>query len=355
MRADIIANETDGAEVAAVFDVNDAAAAQVADALRVPVMSIDEILESDFVDAVAICSSTDTHVELITRAAAAGKATFCEKPISLDISEVDKALSAVREHGVAFMVGFNRRFDPTHAAVQEAVASGRVGDPHIARISSRDPAPPPVEYIKVSGGIFVDMMIHDFDMARFVVGSPVTEVYATGAVRIDPAIGEAGDLDTAVVTLTHANGCITTIDNSRQAVSATSVSGTRIHRHGSVGESDEGRSGLQRWRTAEAFCPSSLTDTTTVTAREWQAFVRYAREGGRRRSADRTAVPVAIESRPGVLSFGDSRHTLRRLIAENDAHARHGFPIQPFASMREAWAEQQDTRRWIIAGCPPSA
>ena len=127
MHADIIANETDGAEVAAVFDVNDAAAAQVADALRVPVMSIDEILESDSVDAVAICSSTDTHVELITRAAAAGKAIFCEKPISLDISEVDKALSAVREHGVAFMVGFNRRFDPTHAAVQEAVASGRVG------------------------------------------------------------------------------------------------------------------------------------------------------------------------------------------------------------------------------------
>ena len=159
MHADIIANETDGAEVAAVFDVNVAAAAEVADSLRVPVMSIDKILESDSVDAVAICSSTDTHVELIARAAAAGKAIFCEKPISLDIAEVDKALSAVREHGVAFMVGFNRRFDPTHAAVQEAVSSGRVGDPHIARISSRDPAPPPVEYIKVSGGIFVDMMI----------------------------------------------------------------------------------------------------------------------------------------------------------------------------------------------------
>ncbi len=131
---------------------------------------------------------------------------------------MERALVAVERAGVPFMVGFNRRFDPTHAAVQQAVADGQIGDVHLARISSRDPAPPPIEYIKVSGGIFVDMMIHDFDMARFVVGSPVVQVYATGAVRIDPAIGEAGDLDTAVVTMTHADGTITTIDNSRQAV-----------------------------------------------------------------------------------------------------------------------------------------
>ena len=299
MHADIIANETDGAEVAAVFDVNDAAAAQVADALRVPVMSIDKILESDSVDAVAICSSTDTHVELITRAAAAGKAIFCEKPISLDISEVDKALSAVREHGVAFMVGFNRRFDPTHAAVQEAVASGRVGDPHIARISSRDPAPPPVEYIKVSGGIFVDMMIHDFDMARFVVGSPVTEVYATGAVRIDPAIGEAGDLDTAVVTLTHANGCITTIDNSRQAVYGYDQ---RLEVLGSTGmavSENPMKNAAVVYSASErqgSVLPYFFLDRYTDSYRgEWQAFVRYAREGGPSPvSGEDGRAPVAI-------------------------------------------------------------
>ena len=299
MHADIIANETDGAEVAAVFDVNDAAAAEVADALRVPVMSIDQMLESDSVDAVAICSSTDTHVELITSAAAAGKAIFCEKPISLDISEVDEALSAVREHGVAFMVGFNRRFDPTHAAVQEAVASGRVGDPHIARISSRDPAPPPVEYIKVSGGIFVDMMIHDFDIARFVVGSPVTEIYATGAVRIDAAIGEAGDLDTAVVTLTHANGCITTIDNSRQAVYGYDQ---RLEVLGSTGmavSENPMKNAAVVYSTSErqgSVLPYFFLDRYTDSYRgEWQAFVRYAREGGPSPvSGEDGRAPVAI-------------------------------------------------------------
>ena len=212
---------------------------------------------------------------------------------------MDKALSAVREHGVAFMVGFNRRFDPTHAAVQEAVASGRVGDPHIARISSRDPAPPPVEYIEVSGGIFVDMMIHDFDMARFVVGSPVTEVYATGAVRIDPAIGEAGDLDTAVVTLTHANDCITTIDNSRQAVYGYDQ---RLEVLGSTGmavsENPMKNASVVYSATERqgSVLPYFFLDRYTDSYRgEWQAFVRYAREGGQSPvSGQDGRAPVAI-------------------------------------------------------------
>ena len=284
MHAEIIANEIEGAAVAGVFDVNEAAAAAVADELRVPVMTVEEMLASPDVDAVAVCSSTDTHVELIERAAAAGKAIFCEKPVSLDLAEVDKALAAVEKFQVPFMVGFNRRFDPTHAAVQEAVASGRVGEPHIARLSSRDPAPPPVEYIKVSGGIFVDMMIHDFDMARFVVGSPVTKVYATGAVRIDPAIGEAGDLDTAVVTLTHENGCITVIDNSRQAVYGYDQ---RMEVLGSTGmamsENPMKNSAMVYTSTERqgSVLPYFFLDRYTDSYRiEWEAFVRYIRDGG---------------------------------------------------------------------------
>jgi len=256
-----------------------------------------------------VCSSTDTHVDLIERAAAAGKAIFCEKPVSLDLSEVDRALAAVDAAGVPFMVGFNRRFDPTHAAVQEAVASGRVGEPHIARLSSRDPAPPPVEYIKVSGGIFVDMMIHDFDMARFVVGSPVTKVYATGAVRIDPAIGEAGDLDTAVVTLTHENGCITVIDNSRQAVYGYDQ---RMEVLGSTGmavsENPMKNSAMVYTSTERqgSVLPYFFLDRYTDSYRiEWEAFVRYIRDGGPSpvSGADGRA-PVAI----GIAAW-DSYHS----------------------------------------------
>jgi myo-inositol 2-dehydrogenase/D-chiro-inositol 1-dehydrogenase len=309
MHAEIIANEIEDGAVAGVFDVNEAAAAAVADELRVPVMTVEEMLASPDVDAVAVCSSTDTHVELIERAAAAGKAIFCEKPVSLDLAEVDKALAAVEKFQVPFMVGFNRRFDPTHAAVQEAVASGRVGEPHIARLSSRDPAPPPVEYIKVSGGIFVDMMIHDFDMARFVVGSPVTKVYATGAVRIDPAIGEAGDLDTAVVTLTHENGCITVIDNSRQAVYGYDQ---RMEVLGSTGmamsENPMKNSAMVYTSTERqgSVLPYFFLDRYTDSYRiEWEAFVRYIRDGGPSpvSGADGRA-PVAI----GIAAW-DSYHS----------------------------------------------
>ena len=151
-------------------------------------------------------------------AARAGKAIFCEKPVSLDLAELDAALEAVRQAGVPFQIGFNRRFDPAHASVAAAVVAGEVGDPHLVRISSRDPAPPPLGYVKTSGGLFLDMMIHDFDMARYVTGSEVVEVFARGAVRIEPSFGEVGDVDTALVTLVHESGCLTAIDNSRRAV-----------------------------------------------------------------------------------------------------------------------------------------
>jgi len=176
-----------------------------------------EILEDPEIGAVFICSSTDTHADLVVAAAEKGKHIFCEKPIALAVDKVKRALAAVERAGVKLQVGFNRRFDHNFRRVRELVRSGAIGEPHIIRITSRDPAPPPVDYVKVSGGIFLDMMIHDFDMARYLSSSEVVEVYAKGAVLVDPAIGRAGDVDTAVVTLTFANGAIGTIDNSRRA------------------------------------------------------------------------------------------------------------------------------------------
>ena len=219
MHAELLAHRVDGAIVTFLFDAIADASNALGARVDVPVASsVDALLASDQVDAVAICSSTDTHVELMIAAAAAGKAIFCEKPVSLDLEQVDRGLAAVSAAGVPFMVGFNRRFDASHKAVRDAVVGGHVGDVHLVRISSRDPAPPPITYIKGSGGIFCDMTIHDFDMARYVTGSEIVTVTAKGAVRVDPAIGDAGDLDTVVVVLEHESGAITTIDNSRQAV-----------------------------------------------------------------------------------------------------------------------------------------
>ena len=219
MHAGLIAQRVPGAALVAVYDVVADAAAAVADSFGARhASSTTEVIEADDVDAVAICSSTDTHIDLLVEVAAAGKPAFVEKPLSLDLAEVNRGIAAAAEAGIGVQVGFNRRFDAAHRHVRDRVAAGDVGDVHLVRISSRDPDPPPIAYIEVSGGIFCDMTIHDFDMARFVTGSEAVEVYATGAVRVDPAIGAAGDLDTAVVVVTHANGAITAIDNSRRAV-----------------------------------------------------------------------------------------------------------------------------------------
>ena len=218
MHAELLARRIPGTSVPAIFDAHTKTARSLGEELGVPVAaSLDELLGGD-ADAVAICSSTDTHADLIVAAAQAGKAIFCEKPLSLDLAELDRALAVVAEAGVPFQIGFNRRFDPGHQSVHDAVVAGEVGEPHLVRISSRDPSPPPLAYVRTSGGIFLDMTIHDFDMARYVTGSEVVEVYARGAVRVDPAFGEAGDVDTALITLVHSSGCLTAIDNSRQAV-----------------------------------------------------------------------------------------------------------------------------------------
>jgi myo-inositol 2-dehydrogenase/D-chiro-inositol 1-dehydrogenase len=220
VHAQNLAYHVRGVNVVAVADVMLEAAQKLAADLQIPAVYGDPqpIFQDKNVDAVVICSSTDTHASLIEEAALAGKHIFCEKPIALDLSRIDRALSAVDKAGVKLQIGFNRRFDPSFKRVHEMVAAGEIGQPHILRITSRDPAPPPISYVKVSGGIFLDMAIHDFDMARYVVGSEVEEVYAAGNVLVDPAIGEAGDVDTAVITLRFANGALGVIDNSRKAV-----------------------------------------------------------------------------------------------------------------------------------------
>jgi len=208
------------ARLAGISDVNLAEAQAVAAKLNVDCVDADHhaLLDNPDIDAVVICSPTDLHATMIEAAAAAGKHIFCEKPIARTLKEIDKALDAVAKAGVKLQIGFNRRFDANFARVRHAIASGEIGEPHLLHIISRDPGPPPIEYVKVSGGIFLDMTIHDFDMARFLIGEEVEEVYAAGAVRVDPAIGAADDLDTALVTLKFKGGALCVIDNSRRAV-----------------------------------------------------------------------------------------------------------------------------------------
>lgn len=205
--------------VVALADVNLAVAQETGTLLGIPLISADyrDVINAPDVHAVVICSATDTHTQMIIEAARAGKHIFCEKPIDLSLKKIDEALAVVAETGVKLQIGFNRRFDPNFQRMRQAVEQGEVGQPFRLHIISRDPAPPPISYIKVSGGIFLDMTIHDFDMARFLIGSDVEEVYTVAGVKVDPAIGEAGDVDTAVIMLKFANGVIGTIDNCRRS------------------------------------------------------------------------------------------------------------------------------------------
>jgi len=284
LHAQLLAGEVPGLRLAGVSDVNTGAAAACAARLGTTAATVDEILARADVDAVAICSSTGSHAELSVRAAKAGKAIFCEKPLSLDLAETDDVLAAITTSGVPFMVGFNRRFDPAHQAVRDAAAEGRLGDLHLLRITSRDPAPPPPEYVRGSGGIFLDMTIHDFDMARYITGQEVVEVYARGEVRVDPKIGAEGDLDTAVVVLTHQDRALTVIDNSREAVYGFDQ---RVEAFGSAGmaASENPRAHTAvilgagvayaqplPWFFLDRYLPSYR--------REWAAFARYVRGGG---------------------------------------------------------------------------
>lgn len=284
LHARLLSREVAGAALAAVSDVDAGRAGRLAELLDAAARPLAAILDDEAVDAVAICTSTDTHVELIVAAASAGKAIFCEKPVSLDLAQVDAALAALERGGSFFQVGFNRRFDPAHASVRDAVASGAIGDVQLVRITSRDPEPPPLDYVRVSGGIFLDMTVHDFDMARFVTGSEVLEVYARGAVRVVPELGALGDVDTAVVVLEHACGAYTLIDNSRQSAYGFDQ---RVEAFGSLGmaasENPPAHTGVVRaadGTRGEPLPHFFLERYLASYIREWEAFVAALREGG---------------------------------------------------------------------------
>ena len=219
VHAETLAFRVPEAEIAAVADIDREAAQALADrcAIGRVAASAEEIFADPAIEAVLLCTSTDTHAELIAQAARAGKHIFCEKPVALSLEKIDASLAAVKSAGVQLQVGFNRRFDSNFARMRQAVAGGEIGTPYLMHIVSRDPAPPPISYLGPSGGLFLDMTIHDFDMARFLVGDEVEEVYAAAGVLVDPAIGEAGDVDTAVVVLHFRGGAIGTIDNCRKA------------------------------------------------------------------------------------------------------------------------------------------
>jgi myo-inositol 2-dehydrogenase/D-chiro-inositol 1-dehydrogenase len=207
-------------EVVALADIFIEGAREIAGRYGIKTVTADyrEILANKEIEAVVICSPTDTHAQYTIESAEAGKHIFCEKPLDLSLEKIRKVLNVIDRTGVKLMIGFNRRFDPNYAKVHQMVRDGKIGKPQILKITSRDPAPPPAEYVAVSGGMFLDMTIHDFDMARFVMGSEISEVYAKANVLVDPAIGKAGDVDTAVTLLFFENGAIGTIDNSRKAV-----------------------------------------------------------------------------------------------------------------------------------------
>ena len=206
-------------EVVGAMDVFDESK-EIADEFNVSFFTkdYDELLDVPELDAVIICSPTDTHADYTIKAAKAGKQIFCEKPLDLSLERVQEVLQVVKECGVKLMLGFNRRFDPEFKKIRQLVEIGAVGEPQIIKITSRDPGPPPVSYIKVSGGMFLDMTIHDFDMARYISGKEVKEVFAKAAVKVDPEIGEAGDVDTAIITLTFDDDSMAVIDNCRKAV-----------------------------------------------------------------------------------------------------------------------------------------
>lgn len=220
------------AKLVAVADAFPAAATAIADQYGCDIRTVDAILAAKDIDAVVICTPTDTHADLIEAFARAGKAIFCEKPIDLSLDRVQACLKVVRDAKATLMVGFNRRFDPHFRAVRAAIDAGTIGAVEMVTITSRDPGAPPLEYIARSGGIFRDMTIHDFDMARFLLGEDVTEVSAMAAVLTDPAIGKAGDFDSVQVMLKTASGKQAMISNSRRA---TYGYDQRIEVHGALG------------------------------------------------------------------------------------------------------------------------
>jgi myo-inositol 2-dehydrogenase/D-chiro-inositol 1-dehydrogenase len=270
-----------------VADADAAAAEALARTTGAAVASIDEIIGAADVDAVAICTPTDMHADLIEKAARAGKAIFCEKPIDLDAERIRRCLDVVKANGATLMVGFNRRFDPNFAALQARIAGGMIGDLEIVSITSRDPGPPPISYIARSGGLFRDMMIHDFDMARFLLGEEPIAVSAMGSALVDKAIGEAGDVDTAVVVMETKSGKVAQISNSRRASYGYDQ---RVEAHGSKGMIRAGniRETTVEFAGAQGFVGDKILNFfleryASAYRGELDAFVGAVKSGGKPR------------------------------------------------------------------------
>jgi myo-inositol 2-dehydrogenase / D-chiro-inositol 1-dehydrogenase len=291
-----------GSRLAAVSDINAEAAARLATQYGAEVRSTEAILADAEIQAVLIATSTDTHSDLIERATAAGKAVLCEKPVDLSLARAKACLTTVAGSGQPVMIGFNRRFDPNFVVLKAALDRGEIGKAELLSITSFDPAPPPVAYIKVSGGLFRDMMIHDFDMANFLMGAAPVSVSAVGSSIVDPAIGAAGDVDTAVVTLTYADGRIAVIKNSRRAVYGYDQ---RVELLGSEGL-------LQAQNMLENTVVKSTTAGVTLAkptyfflerympayAAEWAAFVAAVTK--------ETALPVTLADGVAALAMAEA-------------------------------------------------
>ncbi len=286
----------------AVSDYLPEAAQKLATQYGAETRTTEEIIADPGIDAVLIATSTDTHCDLIEAATAAGKGVLCEKPVDLSLERARVCQESAARNGKPVMIGFNRRFDPNFGALKTALEAGEIGKAELLSITSFDPAPPPVAYIKVSGGLFRDMMIHDFDMANFLMGTAPVSVLAVASSIVDPQIGAAGDVDTAVVTLTYADGRIAVIKNSRRAVYGYDQ---RVEVLGSDGL-------LQVQNMLENTVVKSTTQGVTgakptyfflerympAYAAEWAAFVEAVTEGG--------PVPVSLDDGVAALAMAEA-------------------------------------------------
>ena len=317
LHANNLVNRVPDAELIAISDVYAPAAKELAEKLNVPNWYDDyhKILENPDVEAVFICSSTDTHSPISIEAARAGKHIFCEKPIDHDLDKIKVVLDEVERAGVKYQVGFNRRFDRNFKHVHEVVQNGGIGDVQIVKVTSRDPEAPPLSYVKVSGGIFVDMTIHDFDMVRYLSGSEVTEVSAVGACLVNPEIGAAGDVDTCIITLRFANGALGVIDNSRQAVYGYDQ---RIEVFGSKG-----------CITADNETPNNTTlytaDGVTKEKPLWFFLERY---NDAFIAEENAFVDACLNDRPTAVGAFDGLQPVRIAIAAKESCEKGGVPVK---------------------------
>ena len=295
-------------ELVAVSDFYPEAAQKLADQFGCQARTTDEIIADPAIDAVLIATSTDTHSDLIEAATAAGKAVLCEKPVDLSLERARTCLANADKNGQPVMIGFNRRFDSNFGALKAALDAGEIGKAELLSITSFDPAPPPVAYVKVSGGLFRDMMIHDFDMANFIMGETPVRISAVGSSIVDPEIGAAGDVDTAVVTMTYADGKIAVIKNSRRAVFGYDQ---RVELLGSDGMLQvqnmlentvvkATKAGVSSAKPTYFF----LERYMPAYAAEWADFVKAIAEG--------TDVPVSLADGVAALAMAEAAHRSRQ-------------------------------------------